>query len=600
MSRPIEDYALIGDTRTAALVNRDGSIDWLCAPRFDSGACFAALLGKPEHGRWLITPDGKIKSVRRHYRDATLILETIFETAEGLISVVDFMPFGGQELQRRVDLIRIVKGLKGSVRVHCELLLRFDYGHVIPWVRAHPGGITAIAGPNGIDITTSILLHGKDFKTRASFVVSEGESVPFTLTWYASHEKPPKAGDPEELLAETEARWQRWSKHCKFQGEWRDVVLRSLITLKALTFEPTGGIVAAPTTSLPELIGGERNWDYRYCWLRDATLTLYAFLISGYTQEARDWREWLVRAVAGYPGETQIMYGLSGERLLPEFELSWLPGYEQSTPIRIGNAAHAQLQLDVYGEVLDTLHVGAKYNLELNEYIWDLETALVQFVETAWQSPDHGIWEVRGAPRHFTHSKLMAWVAIDRAIKAIERFKVKGPLAKWRQLREDIHRDVCANGFNTKKNSFVQSYGSTALDAATLMIPLIGFLPATDPRVRSTVVAIERELISDGLVRRYVTETEIDGLHPGEGAFLACSFWLADNYILSGEERKARDLFNRLLDIRNDVGLLSEEYDPLSKRQLGNFPQAFSHVALINTAHNFALAEGPAVCRSTK
>jgi GH15 family glucan-1,4-alpha-glucosidase len=592
----IEDYALIGDTNTAALVSRDGSIDWLCIPRFDSEACFTALLGGPEHGRWLLTPEGEIRSLRRRYRGDSLILETEFETETGVVTVLDFMPIATH--RERVDVVRIVRGLRGQARMRMELILRFDYGSVIPWVTRTSQGIRAIAGPNAIELRTPVALEGRDFTTLASFGVAADESIPFVLTWHASNKRGPRAGDPERMRAETEAWWQQWSSRYLDNGEWREPVLRSLITLKALTYEPTGGIVAAPTTSLPEQLGGPRNWDYRYCWLRDATLTLYALLISGYSQEARAWREWLLRAVAGHPQDTQIMYGLSGERRLTEVELDWLPGYERSSPVRIGNAAHAQFQLDVYGEVMDTLHVAAKLGLAPNNESWRVQCALMDFIESGWAQPDDGIWEVRGPRRHFTHSKVMAWVAVDRAVKAIQRFHVSGPLERWRALRETIHRDVCEQSFSSVRNAFVQSYGSTELDASVLMIPLVGFLPANDPRVTSTVEAIQRELVVDGLVRRYATETGVDGLPPGEGAFLACTFWLADNLALTGQYAEARRIFKGLLDLRNDVGLLAEQYDPRLKRQLGNFPQAFTHVALVNTAHNLTLEHGPAAHRA--
>jgi GH15 family glucan-1,4-alpha-glucosidase len=597
MTSRIEDYALIGNTHTAALVGRDGSIDWLCMPRFDSGACFAALLGGPENGRWLMAPEGETIAVRRRYRDSTLILETEFETKDGVAAVVDFMPIA--EHRDRVDLIRIVRGVRGHVRMHTELALRFDYGRTIPWVTSHDFGLRAVAGPNAVRIRTSARLHGKDFTTVGSFSVAEGQSIPFSLTWYPSNENEPGTRHPLRMLTETEKYWQEWSAKYTEQGPWHEAVLRSLITLKALTHRRTGGMVAAPTTSLPESIGGERNWDYRYCWLRDATLTLYALLISGYTQEAIEWREWLVRAVAGHPQDTRIMYGLSGERLLQEFELPWLPGYENSSPVRVGNGAHDQLQLDVYGEVMDSMHVAMKYGIAPQDDSWRVQVALMDFLETGWRQPDSGIWEVRGPRRDFTHSKVMAWVAADRAVKAVERFKAEGPVEKWRAMREEIHRDVCTRGFNTERNAFVQYYGSKALDASLLMIPLVGFLPANDPRVIGTVAAIQRELVHDGLVSRYQTETGVDGLPPGEGAFLACTFWLVDNLALTGRYSEAREIFEQLLSLGNDLGLLSEEYDPVLKRQVGNFPQAFTHVCLVNSAHNLTLAEqAPATHRA--
>ena len=589
MSAKIEDYAIVGNTHTAALVALNGSIDWLCMPRFDSGACFAALLGGPEHGRWLIAPEGETVAVRRRYLDSTLILETEFETKGGIAAVTDFMPIA--EDRDRVDLIRIVRGVRGNPRMRTELTLRFDYGRTIPWVTDSDFGLRAIAGPNAVRVRTSARLRGVDFTTVGSFTVAQGQTVPFSFTWYPSNEAEPGARHPLRMLAETEAYWREWSARCTLEGPWREPVLRSLITLKALTYKRTGGIVAAPTTSLPESIGGPRNWDYRYCWLRDATLTLYALLISGYTQEAIAWREWLVRAVAGHPQDTRIMYGLAGERMLQEFELDWLPGYENSRPVRIGNGAHDQLQLDVYGEVMDAMHVAMKYGIKPQDDAWRVQTAMMEFLETGWQQPDSGIWEVRGPRRDFTHSKVMAWVAADRAVKAIERFGAAGPVQKWRTLRDRIHRDVCQRGFNPERNAFVQYYGSNVLDASLLMIPLVGFLPPDDPRVVATVAAVQRELVRDGLVSRYQTETGVDGLPPGEGAFLACTFWLADNLALTGRHDEAREIFERLLALRNDLGLLAEEYDPVRRRQVGNFPQAFTHVCLVNTAHNLTLTE---------
>jgi GH15 family glucan-1,4-alpha-glucosidase len=596
MSSRIEDYALIGNLRTSALVDRTGSIDWLCLPRFDSGACFAALLGTNDNGRWLLAPSGGVKQVRRKYRDDTLILETEFETESGVATVVDFMPIA--ERPDHIEVIRIVKGIRGQVPMRTELILRFDYGHTIPWVRKRDYGISAVSGPNAIAFRTAVPLGSKDFTTVAEFTISEGQSEMFRLTGYPSHEAEPGEADPLGMLSVVEERWREWAGRCSCQGEWRDPVVRSLITLKALTYSPTGGIIAAPTTSLPESLGGPRNWDYRFCWLRDSTFTLYALLISGYIEEARAWREWLLRAIAGHPQDTQIMYGIAGERMLTELELPWLTGYEKSAPVRIGNAAHQQFQLDVYGEVIDTLHVARKYKLERNEDAWLLQSALMDFLESGWKLPDEGIWEVRGPRRDFTHSKVMAWVAVDRSVKEIRHGFGEGPLDRWKALRDEIHRDVCTRGFDSDRNAFVQYYGSKSLDASLLMIPLVGFLPANDQRVVSTVNAIERELIYKGLVLRYPTETGVDGLPPGEGAFLPCTFWLADNYAMAGRIQDARDLFQRLLDLRNDVGLLSEEYDPVLRRQLGNFPQAFTHVSMVNTAHNLMPAEGPAEHRS--
>ncbi len=602
MSCRIEDYALIGNTQTAALVANTGAIDWLCMPRFDSAACFAALLGDASHGRWLICPAEGGARVRRQYRGETLILETEFESDSGKVTLIDFMPVA--ERGGRVDVVRLVRGDRGVLKLRTEIVLRFDYGRVIPWVRARPDGLIAVAGPNAVALRAPVRLIGKDFTTVGEFSVGQGETIPFVLTWYPSHEREPPARDPLRMLQETETRWQHWSKLCTARGATRDLIIRSLITLKALTYRQTGGIVAAPTTSLPERIGGQRNWDYRYCWLRDATLTLYALLSSGYLTEAKAWRAWLLRAVAGHPSEAQIMYGIAGERMLPEFELTWLPGYEGSRPVRVGNAAHNQLQLDVFGEVVDALYVAMKHGLKPDANSWEVVKAMVQFVADSWQHADHGIWEIRGRPRHFTHSKVMAWVAIDRVIKAAENFHVDGPVERWRELRTRIHREVCERGFNSKRNAFVQSFGSDELDAALLMMPLVGFLPATDPRMLATVEAIRRELMQDGLVQRYQTSSGVDGLPAGEGAFLACSFWLADNYAMAGRTAEARELFDYLLSLRNDVGLLSEEYEPASKRLLGNFPQAFSHVCLINTAYNLErgleAGESPAVCRATR
>jgi len=596
MSGAIEDYALIGNLCTTALVDRSGSIDWLCIPRFDSSSCFASILGNTKNGRWLLAPQGDVKRVRRQYRDQTLVLETEFETESGVATVVDFMPIADRPDQ--VDVVRIVRGIRGQVPMRAELILRFDYGRTIPWVRKRDYGLSAVSGPNAIVMRTEVPLRSEDYTTFAEFTIAEGQSVPFRMTWYPSHQNEPADLDPLHMLSATEDWWRDWAGRCKCQGDWRDPVLRSLITLKALTYAPTGGIVAAPTTSLPECIGGPRNWDYRFSWLRDSTFTLYALLISGYIEEARTWREWLLRAIAGHPQDTQIMYGVAGERMLTELELPWLTGYKNSVPVRIGNAAHEQFQLDVYGEVIDTLHAARKYNLEANDDAWRLQKALMDFLESGWKQPDEGIWEVRGPRRHFTHSKVMAWVAVDRSVKDIRRRYGEGPLDRWVALRDEIHRDVCEHGFDAERDAFVQYYGSKSLDASLLMIPLVGFLPAKDPRVVSTVLAIQRELMYHGLVLRYPTETGVDGLPPGEGAFLPCTFWLADNLALAGRHQEARDLFQRLLELQNDVGLLSEEYDPVARRQLGNFPQAFSHVSLVNTAHNLMPVEGPATHRS--
>jgi GH15 family glucan-1,4-alpha-glucosidase len=591
MPSRIEDYALIGDCHTAALVGRDGSIDWLCFPHFDSGACFAALLGTPEHGRWLLAPRTEVRAVRRRYREGTLVLETEFETADGLIAVIDFMPGRGQA----ANVVRMVEGRRGTVPMHTELVLRSDYGAIEPWLQHTDSGVWAIAGPDSFRLHTAIPLQRRDLTSVADFTVAAGQRQAFILGWNPSHEEVPAPIDPWEALRETEAWWQEWASRCAYQGPWREAVVRSLITLKALTYVPTGGMVAAATTSLPEQLGGVRNWDYRYCWLRDATFTLYALLNAGYREEARAWRRWLLRAAAGRPAATNIMYGLAGERRLTELELDWLPGYAGSRPVRIGNAASRQFQLDIYGEVLDAMYQSRRFGLEPEEAGWRLEQEFVRYVEEVFGNPDEGIWEVRGPRRHFTHSKVMAWVAVDRAVKSVEHFHVEGPLAQWRQLRATIHEQVCREGFDPALNSFVQSYGSKDLDASLLMIPLVGFLPASDPRVRGTVTAIERGLMRNGFVARYTTRPAVEGLPPGEGVFLACTFWLADNLVLIGRYEEARQTFERVLSLCNDVGLLSEEYDPQTRRLVGNFPQAFSHVGLVNTAMNLSPAvPGPA------
>jgi GH15 family glucan-1,4-alpha-glucosidase len=586
----IEDYALIGDCETAALVGRDGSIDWLCVPRFDSAACFAALLGTPEHGRWLLAPAAPVLAVRRRYRPDTLVLETEFETEAGVVVLTDCMPV-------RADtphLIRQVEGRRGAVPMRLELVIRLDYGSLVPWVRRTEDGILAVAGPSALRLRAPCSLRGEDFRTVAEFTVREGQRMPFTLTWHPSYEPEPRVPDPEQTIEHTEAWWRQWSQRCAYTGEWREAVVRSLITLKAMTYAPTGGLVAAVTTSLPEQPGGVRNWDYRYCWLRDATFALYALMIGGYVEEARAWREWLVRAVAGRPADAQILYGVTGERLLHEWEVPWLPGYEAASPVRVGNAASRQFQLDVYGEVADALHTARRVGLTPDDNAWRVERAMLEFVESAWQEPDEGIWEVRGPRRPFTHSRVMAWVAVDRAVKAVERYGLDGPVERWRRLRAAIHEDVCQAGYDPALGAFVQYYGSTLPDASLLMIPLVGFLPATDPRMLGTVKLIQQRLVSDGFVARYTTAPHVDGLPPGEGTFLPCTFWLADNLALQGRAAEARALFERLLAIRNDVGLLAEEYEPVSRRLLGNFPQAFTHVALINTARNLARGGGPA------
>lgn len=588
----IEDYALIGDCQTAALVGKDGSIDWLCFPRFDSAACFAALLGTPEHGRWIVAPVGTVRAVRRRYRQGTLVLETDYETDDGAVTLVDFMPPRTSD----PELVRIVVGTRGQVRMRTQLTIRFDYGWVVPWVRKLDGarGIRATAGPDTLYLRTNVPLHGENLHTVGEFTVSAGERIPFELTWHPTSEPEPPARDPEAALRKSDAWWREWSGRCTYEGEWREAVLRSLITLKALTYAPTGGIAAAATTSLPEHIGGVRNWDYRYCWLRDATFTLYALMVGGYIDEARAWRQWLVNAVAGTPAELQIMYGLSGERRLTELDLTWLPGYEASTPVRIGNAAYKQRQLDVYGEVMDALHAARRLGLPPSEEAWRIQCAIVQFLETQWREPDEGIWEMRGPKRHFTHSKVMAWVAFDRAVKAVEQSGLSGDAATWRRARDEVHAQVMAQGFNGEVNAFTQFYGSKEPDASLLMLPMVGFIDANDPRMVGTVELIRKRLLHDGLVDRYPLNPSVDGLPGGEGGFLICTFWLADNLALQGRQAEAREIFERLLSLRNDVGLLSEEYDPVARRFLGNFPQAFSHIGLVNTARNLSRHGGPA------
>ena len=589
MSTRIEDYALIGDCRTAALIGRDGSIDWLCWPRFDSDACFAALLGSRDHGRWLIAPRGDAKITRR-YRPNTLVLETHFETADGAATLVDFMP------QRRdhSTIVRFVIGARGRVAMHTELILRFGYGAIVPWVtRVETGALRAIAGPDMVVLNTPVHLRGKDLTSVAEFTVNPGDTIPFCLTYLRSHQPLPDPVDAMGALAETENFWREWSAKCRPAARWSEAVRRSMITLKALTFAPTGGIVAAPTASLPEHIGGVRNWDYRYCWLRDATLTLLGAMHAGYYEEAQAWREWLLRAAAGSPDQLQIMYGIAGERRLAEWEVDWLPGYENSAPVRIGNAAHSQLQLDVYGEIMDTYHEARRSGLTANNSGWDLQLALAEHLKKIWREPDHGIWEMRGPPQHFTYSKVMAWVAFDRAIKSAETFGLDAPLEEWRKLREQICDDVCEHGFDKDLGTFVQAYGSKQLDANLLLLPCVGFLPIADPRIERTIAAIESRLLRDGFVMRYSTEDVEDTLPPGEGAFLACSFWLVDVYILQGRFDDAEKLFLRLVELRNDVGLLSEEYDVRAKRLVGNFPQAFSHLALVNSAYNLTATRKP-------
>jgi GH15 family glucan-1,4-alpha-glucosidase len=597
----IEDYALISNCATAALVGRNGSIDWLCLPRFDSAACFAALLGDPERGRWLIAPADLSQRVERRYLNGSLILVTMFETAGGAAEVVDFIGLR----HGFSDIVRLVRGLRGRVAMQTEFILRFDYGAVVPWVERLPdGGISAIGGPERVVLRTPVPLHGEDLKTLGEFDVSAGETIPFVMSYGPSHLQRPQPVDAEQALRRVETFWRRWSSRCCPAGPWSDAVKGSLVALKGLTFSATGGVVAAPTTSLPEQIGGSRNWDYRYCWLRDTTFTLLALMHGGFYDEARAWRDWLLRAVAGSPDQLQIMYGLGGERRLTEWEVPWLSGYEGSRPVRIGNAAVQQIQLDVYGEVLDALYVAHCHGLPTVDRAVAIGRSILGHLARIWREPDEGIWEVRGPPQHFTHSKVMAWVAFDRAVKILEQVGEQvdgaGALAGLRRIRDDIHEDVCRRGFDPDLGSFVQAYGSKSLDASLLLLPLVGFLPPTDPRIVGTVKAIEQRLVFDGFVMRYDTGEVVDGLPPGEGAFLACSFWLADNYVLQGRVDDARELFERLLSLRNDVGLLAEEYDPHLSRQVGNFPQAFSHVALVNTAYNLTRAQGPAQQRADR
>lgn len=598
-SKPIEDYGLIGNMISAALVSRDGSIDWLCLPRFDSPACFAALLGTEENGHWRIAPEGGVAVRTRRYLPATAVLETRFETADGVVTLTDFMPL--TEDEEKVDVVRIVRGVRGSVPMCMELVLRFNHGEAVPWVRRRDYGLSAVAGPDAVELHTQVPLRGEQMKTHAAFTVSAGETVPFTLSYHRSHKTPHFVRDRNESLERTVSWWRQWSRRCKFEPghpRWHQAVLRSLITLKLLTYRPTGGIVAAPTTSLPESIGGARNWDYRFCWIRDSALTLYALLSAGYREEADAWRQWLIRAAAGHPEQLHIMYGISGERWLPENEVSWLPGYENSRPVRVGNGAARQTQLDVYGELMDALHASRVAHLAPLDEAWRLQNVLLGQVERVWRQPDHGIWEVRGTPRAFTHSRLMCWVAFDRAIKSAEDFGMNGDVERWRRLREEIHADICTNGLDHERGCFTQHYGGKALDAALLLIPQTGFLPPEDPRVRATVAAVQAELAGDGFVRRYSTAQTDDGVGGEEGAFLACSFWLADALVMGGDVDGATELFERLLSVRNDLGLLAEEYDVARQRLVGNFPQAFSHVGLVNTAFNLVQAHGPARQRS--
>jgi GH15 family glucan-1,4-alpha-glucosidase len=599
LSQRIEDYALIGDCETAALVGRNGSIDWLCWPAFDSDACFAAILGTHKNGRWLIAPGEDVTGISRRYLGNTLILETRFETESGTVALIDFMPPRG----KASDIVRLVRGISGTVKMRMELVIRFGFGADIPWVRRIDHSLLAVAGQDMTVLRTPVETRGEDLTTVSDFEVKAGETVPFVLTYGPSHLDPPEPIDPETALQDTEKFWQDWCSRSTHDGRYRDLIMRSLITLKALTFAPTGGIVAAPTTSLPEKLGGARNWDYRFCWLRDATFTLLALMNSGYTEEALAWHNWLLRAAAGSPANMQIMYGIWGQRRLLEWEAGWLDGYEGAQPVRVGNAAHAQLQLDVYGELIDAFHQSRMAKLKLDdETTWALECAVLQHLAEVWDQPDHGIWERRGQPRHYVFSKVMTWVAFDRGIKSAETFGFKAPLLHWRALREAIHRDVCDRGFDVEENAFVESYGSKMLDASVLLLPSVGFLPPDDPRIRGTIAAVEKHMMRDGFVLRHDPREVSEEIQPIEGAFLACSLWLADAHVLAGDLGKAQVLLDRVVGIANDVGLLAEEYDSGAKRQTGNFPQALTHIALINTAHNLSAArqqcDKPAVQRS--
>ena len=595
MSTPLEDYAIIGDIETVALVSRSGSIDWLCLPRFDSGACFAALLGDERHGRWQLAPATEPRAVRRRYRPGTLVLETEFDCDGGTVRLVDSMPPRGVQRGHNPDVVRVVEGVRGRVAMQMQLTIRFDYGWVVPWVtRNDSGSYRAVAGPDALLLTTPVPVHGEDLSTVAEFEVGEGDQIPFVLVWHPSYEAVPEPVDGIASTASTTSWWEDWSAKSTYDGGWKDAVDRSLITLKALTYGPTGGIVAAPTTSLPEHMGGVRNWDYRYVWLRDATFTLQTLLLAGYRKEAVAWRDWLLRAVAGDPSRLQIMYGIAGERRLTEMKLPWLPGYGDSAPVRIGNAASNQIQHDVYGELMDALHHARRSGMEPDDTAWRMQGAFLRHLEDIWSEPDHGIWEVRGPKRAFTHSRVMSWVAFDRAIKAVENSGLEGPVDRWRQLRDEIHAEVCSKGFDAERNTFTQSYGDAGLDASLLLIPQVGFLPPDDERVHGTVAAVERELgIGDALLLRYRVSSSDDGLPGDEGAFLLCSFWLVDALAMIGRHEDARRRFERLLELRNDVGLLAEEYDPAAGRLLGNFPQAFSHIGLIDSAFNLSSGAGP-------
>jgi GH15 family glucan-1,4-alpha-glucosidase len=580
MALSIERYALIGDCHTAALVGNDGSMDWLCFPRFDSAACFAALLGGPEHGRWLLAPADSPRSVSRRYRDGSVVLETDFETAQGSVRIIDFMPLS----DHRWDVVRIVEGLSGRVSMRMELVVRFDYGSIVPWVRRSQDVLLITAGPDTLQLSSSVELQGENMKTVAEFSIAAGQRESFVMNYRPSHRPMIEAVEPQSALEQTERFWNEWSGRCRYRGRWSGAVTRSLITLKTLTYKPSGGMVAAPTTSLPEQPGSTRNWDYRYCWLRDATFTLNSLLLTGYEEEAAAWQDWLLRAIAGSPDDVQTLYGVTGVRRLDEYSVPWLPGYEKSTPVRVGNAAFKQFQLDVYGEVMDTLHLARAADMQPHPQAWPLQVAMLKFLASHWQQADEGIWEVRGPRRHFTHSKVMVWVAFDRAIKDAQQYAFEAPLSEWQAVRDEIHHDVCKRGFNSALNSFVQSYETAYLDSSLLLIPQVGFLPPDDTRVIGTVEAVQRHLLRDGLVLRYSTETNVDDLPPGEGTFLPCSFWLADALLLIGRRQEAENLFERLLSLGNDVGLFAEEYEPRSQRMLGNFPQALTHMALVNTA----------------
>jgi GH15 family glucan-1,4-alpha-glucosidase len=596
----LEDYAIVGDTQTSALIGRNGSVDWLCFPRFDSGACFAALLGERQHGRWLLAPQGNVRRADRHYRDSTLILETEMENDEGVVRIIDFMPIRG----KAPDLVRIVVGVRGRVTMRTELAIRYDYGSIVPRVRVGSRRVCAIAGPDALVLAAPVEMRhrAQDDVIVADFAIDPGQHAGFVLTWHPSNEAPPESPDPERACRDTYEWWRAWADRARDGGPYHDAVTRSLVTLKALTYAPSGGLVAAPTTSLPEDVGGARNWDYRYCWLRDATFTLQALLHAGYSDEARAWREWLVRAVAGEPAKLQILYGVTGERRIDEQTFAWLPGYEGSRPVRAGNAAVNQLQLDVYGELMDALYVARSAGLDPDDDAWAVQRACMDWLEGHWDEPDEGMWEVRSARKQFTVSKVMAWAAFDRAVKTVEQHALQGPADRWRAQRDKIHDEVCARAFDRERNTFTQAYGIRGLDAGLLLLPIVGFLPATDPRVLGTIAAIERELVADGFVHRYRTDDgeSVDGVPGSEGAFLACSFWLVDALCLTNRRSDARALFERLLSVRNDLGLLSEEYDTRARRLVGNFPQAFSHVALVNSARNLAAAHGPAEQRAER